>query len=307
MKEFAISKKRWEQLLTGLVRLGKGKLDQQLLIKHLNDDFESLEALFNLVNEELRERLIHLSFVKPSEYQKYAHHFIFTVNKDFVIKNVCDSFIRRFHIDFSSLKNQSFLHLIDEDTAKLLKDPDHTAHLASTKPQQSLVLLNQTFLFNIKKLYKTNTLVINLYQLHLDSRLFPHNLTDQIEKGRLKQKRRNEDIIEQVKLHLDNRPLSHKLSLKQLCMDFGINSNQLKKLFREQYQCSVYEYHISLRMRQAYLLIETGTLPFKEIADMVGYPQYSAFVNYFKTYYNILPKELRMKQHCSEKNKKSGN
>src|SRR5690606_28368178 len=83
------------------------------------------------------------------------------------------------------------------------------------------------------------------------------------------------------------------------------NSNQLKKLFREQYQCSVYEYHISLRMRQAYLLIETGTLPFKEIADMVGYPQYSAFVNYFKTYYNILPKELRMKQHCSEKNKKS--
>src|SRR5690606_40031593 len=101
-------------------------------------------------------------------------------------------------------KNQSFLHLIDEDTAKLLKDPDHTAHLASTKPQQSLVLLNQTFLFNIKKLYKTNTLVINLYQLHLDSRLFPHNLTVQIEKGRLTQKRRNEDIIEQVKLHLDN-------------------------------------------------------------------------------------------------------
>ncbi|WP_430613197.1 helix-turn-helix domain-containing protein [Flavobacterium sp. JP2137] len=294
MKQFVISKRRWENLVQGLLELGKGKLDQQLLIRNLNDDFETIEALFNLVSEELRERLIHLSFTKPNEFQKYTNHFIIIVNRNFIIKNVCDSFLSHFSMDFSSLKKQSLLGYVDPDTADFLKSPSDVLQITNNQAMQSIVLLKQSFLFNIKSFNNNKTQLINLYQLQIDNKYFnPAYLKDTIEKGRLIQKRRNEDIIEQVKFNLDNRSLSQKISLKQLCIDFGINSNQLKKLFKEQYQCSVYEYHISLRMKHAHLLIETSTLPFKEISEMVGYSQYSAFVNYFKMYYKILPNQLR--------------
>lgn len=300
MKQLTFSKKRWDNLLNGLITLGKGRLDQQLIIQNIHDDFETLEALFNLVNEELRERLLHLSFVKPTDLQKHMNHFVFIINKDFYIKHVCDAFLMHFNIDSQHIKTKSFLDLIDEDTALSLQNFKIDENPLWNVTKRSLVLLNQTFLFNIKSLNTAKTAIINLYQLHVDTKHFrPLHRKSTIERGRLKQKKRNEDIIEQVKIYLDNSCLTQRLRLKQLCMDFGINSNQLKKIFKEQYQCTVYDYHISLRMKHAYMLIETGTLPFKEIAYMVGYPQYSAFVNYFKSYYKILPKELRIKTQNS--------
>ena len=56
MKEVIVSKKRWNFLIEAFIDLGNGKLDQQVFIQNLDDEFECLEVLFNLVNEEWRER-----------------------------------------------------------------------------------------------------------------------------------------------------------------------------------------------------------------------------------------------------------
>lgn len=299
MKQFTISEKRWEQLTEAMISLAKGKLDQQLRVRRLNDDFETLETLFNLVTEELRERLLHLSFVNPNEFQKYIHHFIFIVDHTFQIQKVCEAFLTHFDVDFQTIKKQSFLELIDKHTANYLKKQEQANAFESPGTKHSLILLEETCLFSIKVLAPSKTYAINLYQLHLATKNSNIHIKN---RGRLQQKKRNEHLIEQVKIHLETNPISHKLHLKDLCSDFGINSNLLKKTFKEQYQCGVYEYHISLRMKHAYLLIETSTIPFKEIAQMVGYKQYSAFVNYFKSYYQILPKELRKKSSNKKQN-----
>lgn len=72
MKHFSISIKRWTNFRQAMVELGKGRLDQHLKIRHVNDAFEIVEALFNMVIEELRRRLLHLSFVKPAGFQRYT-------------------------------------------------------------------------------------------------------------------------------------------------------------------------------------------------------------------------------------------
>lgn len=72
-----------------------------------------------------------------------------------------------------------------------------------------------------------------------------------------------------------------------------VNSLQLKKGFRELYQCSPYDYFLKRRMNHAYLLIQTSTLSLKEISQMVGYAQYSTFSKKFTRTYDISPKDLR--------------
>ena len=295
MKEVIVSKKRWNYLIEAFIDLGNGKLDQQVFIQNLDDEFECLEVLFNLVNEEWRERLLHLSFIKPNEFQKYVNQYVFLVNKEFKITNVSDDFITNQSLHFNDIRNLNFLDLIDSETADYLKNRIQNKMHFSGLSKQTLTLFDINYMFDITTLNDDKTLVINLSQMYLDSRHFKPLITENFEINRLKERKRNEFIIEDVKVFVDHYPLHKKLTLNQICKQFGINSNQLKKLFKEQYQTSVYEYFISLRMKHAYLLIETSTLAFKEIAVMVGYPQYSAFVNYFKTYFDILPKEVRSK------------
>ncbi|WP_177766215.1 helix-turn-helix transcriptional regulator [Flavobacterium sp. I3-2] len=293
MKEFTVSKKRWNYLIDALIDLGNGKLDQQVFIQNTGDEFECLEVLFNLVNEEWRERLLHLSFIKPNEFQKYINQYAIIVNKDFKINNVSEDFITSQSLCFKDIKNLNFLDLIDQETAEYLKDCIQKNIDFTKLSKQTLILFDQNYMFNIRGLNDDKTLVINLYQMYLDTKHFKSLITENFDINRLKERRRNEFIIEDIKVYIDHYPLNKKLTLNQICKKFGVNSNQLKKLFKEQYQTSVYEYFISLRMKHAYILIETSTLAFKEIAVMVGYPQYSPFVNYFKSYFNTLPKEVR--------------
>lgn len=293
MKEFTVSKKRWNYLIDALIDLGNGKLDQQVFIQNTGDEFECLEVLFNLVNEEWRERLLHLSFIKPNEFQKYINQYAIIVNKDFKINNVSDDFITSQSLCFKDIKNLNFLDLIDQETAEYLKDCIQKNIDFTKLSKQTLTLFDQNYMFNIRGLNDDKTLVINLYQMYLDTKHFKSLITENFDINRLKERKRNEFIIEDIKVYIDHYPLNKKLTLNQICKKFGVNSNQLKKLFKEQYQTSVYEYFISLRMKHAYILIETSTLAFKEIAVMVGYPQYSPFVNYFKSYFNTLPKEVR--------------
>lgn len=293
MKEFTVSKKRWNYLIDALIDLGNGKLDQQVFIQNTGDEFECLEVLFNLVNEEWRERLLHLSFIKPNEFQKYINQYAIIVNKDFKINNVSEDFITSQSLCLKDIKNLNFLDLIDQETAEYLKDCIQKKIDFTKLSKQTLTLFDQNYMFNIRGLNDDKTLVINLYQMYLDTKHFKSLITENFDINRLKERKRNEFIIEDIKVYIDHYPLNKKLTLNQICKKFGVNSNQLKKLFKEQYQTSVYEYFISLRMKHAYILIETSTLAFKEIAVMVGYPQYSPFVNYFKSYFNTLPKEVR--------------
>ena len=136
--------------------------------------------------------------------------------------------------------------------------------------------------------------MINLYQLYVGSENTNYNAYGVSERGKIKQRKRYEDLIEGIKVYVDQYPLDQKLSINEVCQTFGINSCKLKKMFKEQFQCSVYDYFITLRMQHAHMLVSTGTLAFKEIAYRVGYNEYSSFVKYFRKHHQQLPKQVRL-------------
>lgn len=292
MIHIEIKKERWDNLIQSLLELGCGRVDQQLQITGKNDEFEGIEALFNMMSEELKHRLLHLSFTKPAAFQRYVNHFIIITDQNFKIKNMCEHFASHYQLDMNQLKDSSFLDLIEKDTGEYLAAAYGSPEEESEKVHR-LTLFNDSFSFSIKTM-ESGTLIINLYQLHMDIKdiQLPYKKRTR-QKAKLIQKKRNEDLLEQFKEDVSRYPLSKKLDLKELYAKYPTNKSMLKKLFKQHYQCGAYEFHLSLRMNYAYDQIAHTEVPFKEIALDVGYANYQAFVKRFKKYYNILPTDLR--------------
>lgn len=287
-----IKKERWDNLIQSLLELGCGRVDQQLQITGTNDEFEGVEALFNMMCEELKHRLLHLSFTKPTTFQRYVNHFTLITDQNFKIKNMCEQFVTHYKLDVNQLKDHSFLDLIEKDTGDRLAAAYGSANEESEKVHR-LTLFNDSFSLSIKTMEK-DTLIINLYQLHIDKKEIQVSYEKRArQKAKLIQKKRNEDLLEQFKEDVSRYPLSKKLDLEELYAKYPTNKSMLKKLFKQQYQCAAYEFHLSLRMNYAYDQIAHTEVPFKEIALDVGYANYQAFVKRFKKYYNILPTDLR--------------
>ncbi len=294
MIHLTISRNRWNNLLKGMLEVGKGRINQRLSIGYRNDKFEGIEVLFNMLCEELSQRLLHLSFIKPTEFQRYINHFVIITDSEFTITNTCTNFLEQYNLDPYTIKGSSFLKLADPGTASYLTAVygvgDQTV---DTKPK-ILLLKEDPFAYSIKKMYLEQLFVISLHQIYIDKKYFkPPHETGVAEKNRLLENKRYEEVIERIKTEIDTLPFSKKLALKDIVKNHSINITLLKKLFKQQYQCGVYEYQIKLRMNAAHELIVGGEMPLKKIAADMGYRQYSAFVKYFKRYFNILPKDLR--------------
>jgi len=118
MIHFEIKKKHWDNLIQSLLELGCKRVDLQLEITGNNDEFEGIEALFNMMSEELKHRLLHVSFTKPAAFQRYVNHFIIITDKDFKIKNMCENFASHYQLDVKQLKDRSFLDLIEKGVGK---------------------------------------------------------------------------------------------------------------------------------------------------------------------------------------------
>lgn len=293
MIHFEISRKRWDNLMQSLLELGYGHVDQQLEITGNNDEFEGMEAIFNMMSEELKHRLMHVSFTKPAAFQRYVNHFTIITDQDFKIKNVCEHFVTHYQLDGNQIKNTCFLDLIDKEASDYLVSAYGSSKEGPQKIHR-LKLFGDSFSFSVKKMGSPDILAINLYQLHIHTKEthVPYKKRTR-QKAKLIQKKRNEDLLEQFKEDISKYPLSKKLDLKELYQKYPTNKSMLKKLFKQHYQCGAYEFHLSLRMNYAYDQIEQTEVPFKEIALDVGYANYQTFVKYFKKYYNILPTDLR--------------
>ncbi len=93
-----------------------------------------------------------------------------------------------------------------------------------------------------------------------------------------------------------DQSLQQPPSIPTLARMVGINRNKLTYGFKRWFGCTVFEYQLRVRMEAAWRLLETSSLPLGEIADLVGYQHQGSFSAAFKAYFNLLPKNVRLRQ-----------
>ncbi|HBF38567.1 MAG TPA: hypothetical protein DDW50_14770 [Firmicutes bacterium] len=81
------------------------------------------------------------------------------------------------------------------------------------------------------------------------------------------------------------------LSLNDIAACVGVNSSYLSRKFKQDCGKGVIEYLNTLRIEQAKLLMENGSLKVKEIADQVGFNNYNYFFKVFKDSQGMTPLE----------------
>ena len=120
------------------------------------------------------------------------------------------------------------------------------------------------------------------------------NLCIQICK-RVNANRRNHahNLINQVRIYLEEKFNDSSLSIGSLSDQFGMNSTYLSTLFREQTGLTLSDYLESLRIQKANELLVQSDLRIEEIAFSVGYNSAYAFRRAYKRVCGVSPKEKR--------------
>jgi AraC-like DNA-binding protein len=82
-------------------------------------------------------------------------------------------------------------------------------------------------------------------------------------------------------------------TLEELAQFAYLSEYKLKYGFRQVYGMGVFDFLHVARMKKAYGLVADTSLPYDEIATIVGYSSNTTFFNKFKKYAGISPKRLR--------------
>lgn len=107
---------------------------------------------------------------------------------------------------------------------------------------------------------------------------FPRSFVDKIKDAR-------RIIVSDIDRHITIKELSDKV---------GINSTDLQKGFKEIYQCTIYAYLKTYRMKKARELLVKEELTIAHIANLVGYTNNSKFSKAFKEEFGMCPSKYRI-------------
>ena len=101
-------------------------------------------------------------------------------------------------------------------------------------------------------------------------------------------------LLEQVLAYVE-RHLTDKLTLPQVARRFYVSESKISQTFRAQMGVSFHRCVTQRRLIAAKNLIHNG-IALEDVAEQVGFAEYSAFYRSFKGEYGISPREYRKMQ-----------
>lgn len=106
---------------------------------------------------------------------------------------------------------------------------------------------------------------------------------------------KNKLNLEEVRQHMEQHCME-AITLEQLAQVFFVSKEYLSKAFKKEYGITVVDYIVQLRMAKAKEWVMDDSVPFKHIAEMVGYEDVSYFYRVFKKHFGLSPGEMRKGQ-----------
>lgn len=88
-----------------------------------------------------------------------------------------------------------------------------------------------------------------------------------------------------------------KVSRRQLEENFNYSGDYLYKIVRKYTGLGIYEYSSSLCMTRAAQLLLSSKMNINEIAELLGFCNYTQFYKAFEEYYHMTPKAYRKTMH----------
>ncbi len=100
-------------------------------------------------------------------------------------------------------------------------------------------------------------------------------------------------IADRIKNCIDEHYHDESFSMSSLTHELLMNQTYLRKMFKAEYNMTISEYLVKVRMKKSRSLIIDGKYKLSAIAEMVGYKDPAYFSRSFKKYYGVSPSDCQ--------------
>ena len=102
----------------------------------------------------------------------------------------------------------------------------------------------------------------------------------------------NDSLLDEIVEYIRSNP-GADLSVKALCRRFFISKNALYKAFDKEYGCTVKAFTEKTRISAAAELLLNSDIRFMQVAEQIGFCNYTGFCKTFKEQFGMTPSEYR--------------
>lgn len=106
-------------------------------------------------------------------------------------------------------------------------------------------------------------------------------------------RRKSTELAEAILAYVTEHYAKSDLSVNSLAERFGLTPNYLSKLFKDHTQCNFVDFLAEVRVKEAGRLLLGTPLKLDEVAQQIGYTNFSSFLRNFKKHYGMTPTEYR--------------
>lgn len=104
------------------------------------------------------------------------------------------------------------------------------------------------------------------------------------------------DSLIEVRTFIDANP-DKDISLEILSEIAGMSLSKFKRLFKQVFGITPYQYHLANKMEKSMETLKEKSYSISEIGFLMGYSNLSQFSKAFKNHFGVLPSEVNVKNH----------
>lgn len=144
-------------------------------------------------------------------------------------------------------------------------------------------------------LYKKNDLFLNDWQTLISTLTICNEVFSQLAQRKLMTRIKNTDITALYRgTMLMLADLKRPLSIEEVCSQVGLGRDKFRRLFKQVYELTPYQYFQQHRMLKAQKLISQGQCTVTQAGYQIGYSHLGHFSQAYKKQFGILPKQASL-------------
>ncbi|WP_163516791.1 AraC family transcriptional regulator [Gelidibacter japonicus] len=317
MGEF--EKQRVRNIHNMILEMASGNFHYQIERSSKDDDLESIIVGLNMLAEEIEANMVHQGFANANTTIMDIIKMSFILDENGVVEMVNGQAGKMLSLPVDNIVGKLFEDFLTDDSKTLWKNKwisktrkpklEGSVHLVFKRKNNFEVPKVVHFTTFKDRANESRKLLITVVQHSYYQKKLKSELKKKVINGKYQRvlndtsllSKKNKMVltygdIQKIRAAhniIFNNPQTDFPSQKDFALQLGTNEFKLKYGFKELYGTTIHKFIIQERLRKAQVMIQYTDLPFKTIANKVGFKSQSHFSRLFKQRFGYTPKELR--------------